>query len=111
VTHHLPELYPNPERFEPQRWFGLKRGPYEYLPFSAGPRLCLGYSFAMQALKLSTAMILQRFRISLLPGARIDRTVRVTMSPKRGLPVVLHPPDRRFQAVPVRGNVREMVEL
>ena len=111
VTHHLPELYPNPERFDPQRWFGLKRGPYEYLPFSAGPRLCLGYSFAMQALKLSTAMILQRFRVSLLPGSRIDRTVRVTMSPKQGLPVVLHPPDRRFEAVPVRGNVREMVDL
>jgi hypothetical protein len=65
----------------------------------------------MQALKLSTAMILQRFRISLLPGTRIDRNVRVTMSPKQGLPVVLHPPDRRFEAVPVRGNVREMVDL
>ena len=68
VTHHLPELYPNPERFEPQRWLSLKRGPYEYLPFSAGPRLCIGYSFAMQALKLSTAMILQRFRFSVRAG-------------------------------------------
>ena len=73
VTHHLPELYANPERFDPERWLSLKRGPYEYLPFSAGPRLCIGYSFAMQALKLSTAMILQRFRFSVLPGTRIDR--------------------------------------
>lgn len=111
VTHHLPELYPNPERFEPQRWLSLKRGPYEYLPFSAGPRLCIGYSFAMQALKLSTAMILQRFRFSVVPGTRIDRTVKVTMSPKRGLPISIHPPDRRFEAAPVRGNIREMVEL
>jgi cytochrome P450 len=111
VTHHLPELYANPERFDPQRWLSLKRGPYEYLPFSAGPRLCIGYSFAMQALRLSTAMILQRFRFSVLPGTRIDRTVRVTMSPKRGLPVSIHPPDGRFEAAPVRGNIREMVDL
>jgi cytochrome P450 len=111
VTHHLPELYANPERFDPQRWLSLKRGPYEYLPFSAGPRLCIGYSFAMQALRLSTAMILQRFRFSVLPGTRIDRTVRVTMSPKRGLAVSIHPPDGRFEAAPVRGNIREMVDL
>ena len=111
VTHHLPELYESPERFVPQRWLSLKRGPYEYLPFSAGPRLCLGYSFAMQALKLSTAMILQRFRFTVVPGTRIDRSVKVTMSPKHGLPISIHPPDRRFEAVPVRGNIREMVEL
>lgn len=111
VTHHLPELYANPERFEPQRWFSMKRGPYEYLPFSAGPRLCIGYSFAMQALKVSTAMILQRFRFSVAPGTRIDRKVQVTMSPSRGLPMTIHPQDRRFERVPVRGNVNEMVEL
>jgi cytochrome P450 len=111
VTHHLPDLYANPERFDPLRWLTLKRGPYEFLPFSAGPRLCIGYSFAMQALKLSTAMILQRYRFSVLPGTRIDRTVRVTMSPKRGLPVSIHPPDGRFEAAPVRGNIREMVDL
>jgi cytochrome P450 len=111
VTHHLPELYEQPERFLPQRWLTLKRGPYEYLPFSAGPRLCIGYSFAMQALKLSTAMILQRFRLAVVPGARIDRRVQVTLSPAHGLPVTVHAQDRRFEAAPVRGNVREMVEL
>ena len=111
VTHHLPELYASPERFEPQRWLSLKRGPYEYLPFSAGPRLCIGYSFAMHALKVSTAMILQRFRFSVAPGVRIDRSVKVTMSPSRGLPMTIHPQDRRFERVPVRGNVNEMVEL
>lgn len=111
VTHHLPELYEQPERFLPERWLTLKRGPYEYLPFSAGPRLCIGYSFAMQLLKLSTAMILQRFRLSVVPGTRIDRRVQVTMSPSRGLPMSVHAQDRRFERAPVRGNIREMVEL
>ena len=111
VTHHLPELYERPERFDPERWLRLKRGPYEYLPFSAGPRLCIGYSFAMQALKLATAMILQRFRFSVVPGTRIDRRVQVTLSPRHGLPMSIHPQDRRFTAAPVRGNIREMVEL
>jgi cytochrome P450 len=111
VTHHLPELYASPERFDPERWFTLKRGPYEYLPFSAGPRLCIGYSFAMQALKLSTAMLLQRVRFSLVPGTRIDRSVQVTMSPRQGLPMSIHAADRRFEAAPVRGNIHEMVEM
>ena len=65
----------------------------------------------MQALKLSTAMILQRFRFSLVPGTRIDRSVQVTMSPQHGLPMSIHPADRRFEAAPVRGNIREMVDL
>jgi cytochrome P450 len=111
MTHHLPELYANPERYDPERWLTLKRGPYEYLPFSAGPRLCIGYSFAMQELKIATAMILQRFRFSVVPGTRIDRSVRVTMGPRQGLPMSIHQQDRRFAATPVRGNVHDMVDL
>jgi cytochrome P450 len=58
VTHHMPELYPDPERFDPARWFGMRRSPYEYLPFSAGPRTCIGINFANAAMKLALAMIL-----------------------------------------------------
>lgn len=111
VTHHMGDLFPNPERFDPGRWSAIRPGPYEYLPFSAGPRLCIGYAFAMTTMKVALSMIVQRFRFALEPGARVDRAVSITMSPKHGLPMTLHPPGHRVAAAPVRGNVHEMVEL
>jgi cytochrome P450 len=111
VTHHMPELYPEPEMFRPQRWLALNRDQYEYMPFSAGPRACIGYSFAMQVMKMTLAMLLTRFRLTVLPGARIDRTVKITMSCKYGMPMILADQDRRFEKTPVSGNIHEMVSL
>jgi cytochrome P450 len=112
VTHHLPELYPDPERFDPSRWQGMRRGPYEYLPFGAGPRTCIGINFAQAAMKLALAAILARFRPALLPGARVDRSVAVTLAPRGPMPMRLYaagetPPP----PAAVAGDVREMVRL
>ena len=111
VTHRLPDLYPDPFRFRPERWDGLEPDQYEYLPFGAGVRFCIGANYAMTAMKMTVAMILQRFRFSIVPDARIDQTVRVTMWPKHGLPMTFHKQDRRFKAVRVRGNVHGIVKL
>ena len=111
VTHHMPELYAEPEIFRPRRWSALDPDQYQYMPFSAGPRACIGYSFAMQVMKITLSMILTRFRLILVPGARIDRTVKITMSPRYGMPMSIHKQDRRFQAMPVTGNIRQMVDL
>jgi cytochrome P450 len=111
VTHHLPELYPDPERFDPSRWQGLRRGPYEYLPFGAGPRTCIGINFANAAMKLALAAIAPRFRLSLLPGVRVDRQVAVTLSPRGPLPMRLYAPGGAPPPAAVGGNVREMVRL
>ncbi len=111
VTHRLPDLYPDPLRFKPERWDGLEPDQYEYLPFGGGVRFCIGANYAMTVMKMTVAMILQRFRFTVVPDARIDQTVRVTMWPKHGLPMTFHEQDRRFEAVRVRGNVHEMVEL
>jgi cytochrome P450 len=110
VTHHLPELYPEPERFRPERW-QRRPGPFEYIPFSAGPRFCLGYNFAMTVLKVAVVMLLQRYRVSLIDRSRIDRVVRVTLRPRRGLPLVLSRADGLFQAVSLRGNINQMVRF
>ncbi len=111
ITHHSPELFPNPEKFLPDRWLKAQPTAYEYLPFSAGPRLCIGAAFATMELKIALAMILQRYRLDLVPGARIDRKVAVTFSPRYGMPVRICRQDGKFSASRVRGNIREMVEL
>jgi cytochrome P450 len=112
-THHMPELYPNPEAFNPQRWETIEPTPYEYNPFSAGQRLCIGAAFAMMEIKIVLAMLLQRYRLQLLPQLRIDRFGLIIMAPKYGMPMVVHQQDRQFAlgVGGVRGNVREMVNL
>jgi len=111
MTHHLPELYPNPERFDPDRWLSTEPSPYAYLPFGGGPRMCIGYAFSMTMLRITLAMILQRYRLSLVPGARIDRKYAVTLSPKYGMPMMVHKQDRQFAKEIPRGNIHEMVDL
>jgi cytochrome P450 len=111
MTHHLPELYPNPERFDPDRWLSTEASPYAYLPFGGGPRTCIGYAFSMTVLRITLAMILQRYRLSLVPGARIDRKYAVTLSPKYGLPMTIHKQDRQFTKEIPRGNIHDMVDL
>ncbi len=68
ITHHSPELYPQPRRFFPDRWIGVKPDPYEYLPFGAGPRACIGKLFAMREIKVALAMILSRHRLTVEPN-------------------------------------------
>jgi cytochrome P450 len=111
MTHHMPEIYPMPNRFAPERWFSFKADPYVYLPFSAGPRLCVGYHFAMAEIRLALLRIMKRYRLTVVPGSRIDRTVRVTLNPTFGLPMIVYPQDRKFAASAVTGQIHEMVDL
>jgi cytochrome P450 len=111
LTHHLKEIYPEPERFRPRRWLEINPNQYEYLPFSAGPRGCVGAMFATQVLKICLALLLQKIRFTVVPGARVDRVVRITMNPRYGMPMFMEKNDRKFRASPVRGQIHEMVEL
>jgi hypothetical protein len=67
--------------------------------------------FALQVLKISLAIMLQKFRFTIVPGARIDRVVRITMNPRYGMPMVLHENDRRYENSEVRGQIHEMVTM
>jgi cytochrome P450 len=111
ITHHMPELYPEPERFLPERWLAINPSIYEYLPFGAGPRMCIGATFALFEIKIVLALILQRHRLELRPGARIDRRIRITLSPQHGMPMTVLPAGRLVAPQRPRGNINEMVAL
>ena len=111
VTHRLSELYAEPLRFNPRRWETIKPSPYEYFPFNAGPRRCLGAEFAMMELKITLAILLQKYRLTLLPNQRIDRVGLTGSLPKHGIKIRLDRPDAKYEKIPVRGNIHTLVNL
>ena len=113
ATHHDPVLYPDPERFDPDRWRTLDPPVYTYLPFGAGPRTCTGMMFASQSLRLTLPMILQRFRFRTNAGTRIDRLTRGNIfHPRDGLKMTVEPfVGRSAPAAPVAGNIHALVRL
>jgi cytochrome P450 len=112
ITHHVPELFPEPEAFRPERWRTISPSPYAYFPFAAGPRMCIGAGLATMILKLTLTVILQHFRFALVPGATIDARVDWTMlNPASGMPMRLLPPEAGFTYAPVNGSVHDLVEL
>lgn len=81
-----PEQF-RPERFTPEREQQLSR--YAYLPFGAGPRVCIGNSFALMEARLLLATIAQRYRLRLAPGQRVTPEALITLNPKGGLRMTL----------------------
>jgi cytochrome P450 len=82
IVHRDPRWFPNPEGFDPDRWSPerMKRIPrFAYFPFGGGPRVCIGNHFAMMEATLILAIIVQRFRVELLPGQRLDLKPSVTL--------------------------------
>jgi cytochrome P450 len=46
ITHRIPEVFPEPYKFKPERWLSIHPSASEFMPFSAGPRYCIGTSLA-----------------------------------------------------------------
>ncbi len=111
ISHRLPELYSEPAAFRPDRWLSIDPSGYEYIPFGAGPHVCIGAAFAMMELRLVLATILQRHGLEVAPGARIDRQVQLTLSAKHGVPMQVIPCDQAPRYVEFRGNIHDMVDL
>jgi cytochrome P450 len=94
VTHRLPDLWENPDAFDPERFTPdrvAKLPQFTYIPFGAGPQQCIGKHFAEMELRLVLAVIAQRYRLRLAPGTRIEPELGGSLRPRNGLPMTLHP--------------------
>ena len=109
ITHRIPEVFPDPYRFVPERWLSIHPSAYEFMPFSAGPRYCIGTSLALMQLKIAMSILLRRYRYALKPGTRVDCAGLNAIRPKNGLPVILHHQDAELQPIAFDGNVRKLV--
>ena len=89
VTHHRADLWPEPERFNPDRFLGTRPSPYTFFPFGGGERRCLGAAFAIYEMKVVLAQVLSRASLRVAPGYRMRPVLRaLTVAPSQGMPVV-----------------------
>jgi cytochrome P450 len=94
VVHRHRLLWEEPDLFEPERFAPDRRTlvpRFGYLPFGAGPRICIGAGFAMQEALIALAMIVQRFRFRLVADAKVEPVAWITLRPSHGLPMRLEP--------------------
>ncbi|MCE7001284.1 cytochrome P450 [Kibdelosporangium philippinense] len=89
VTHRLAEIWPEPERFMPERWDPAhpayrKPGPHEFLPFGGGPHRCVGSTLAISELTVLLTRLLARVELDLEPGSAVP-TKAVPIRPRDGL--------------------------
>ena len=111
LTNREPDLYPDPDCFQPRRWATIAPTPFENPVFSAGPRGCPGYAFGTAMLKVGIATIMSHYRIAFPPNTRIDYKVRIALSPKNRIPAVLARQDGAFAASTIKGTIRTIVRL
>src|SRR5581483_7327608 len=92
VSHHLPEVFPEPEQFRPERFApdrkaALPKGAY--VPFGAGSRICIGMRFGQLEVKAIASELVRHFDFELEP----DYTLRVrqmpTIGPRGGVPLIV----------------------
>jgi cytochrome P450 len=94
AIHRHERLWRDPDQFDPSRFQGdsAKRiARTAYMPFGAGPRVCVGASFAMLEMVAGLATLLQRVRFSPVGGVRHEPVQRITLRPKGGLPLRVFP--------------------
>jgi cytochrome P450 len=88
LLHRKPSLWEHPDRFEPERFAperAASRPRFAYIPFGAGPRICIGAAFAMTEATLILATIAQRYRLRLKPGHPVEPQGLITLRPRYGL--------------------------
>lgn len=86
--HRHPDLWEDPQAFKPERFSeaAVKQRPKShFLPFGAGPRMCIGNYFAMMEMQLILADVLRKVDLELVPNQKIELEPLVTLRPKYGI--------------------------
>jgi len=85
------KFWKNPDAFMPERFMPGAENPlkFTYLPFSAGPRVCIAKSFGITESVLAIAIVAQKFRLTLPKNAEVKHECRLTLRPKGKLPMTL----------------------
>lgn len=89
AIHRDPRWWPRATSFCPERWLedDPDRPRFAYLPFGAGPRICIGNHFAMLESVLLVATLWQRLRFRARPWVKVRRLAAITMRPADGMPM------------------------
>jgi cytochrome P450 len=81
LLHRRADYFPDPDKFDPDRWLGPEPPPFAYVPFGAGSRRCIGEGFARTEGAIVLQQLLRNFRFTLAPGARVGIAPLVTLRP------------------------------
>jgi len=98
VTHRLPEIWGNPETFDPDRFLPEKsqgRPRFAYFPFGAGPRQCIGAGLALLEAQMIVAMAAQRYQLAAPPEFSPGLRPRLSLTADRAIaltPIARHSP-------------------
>lgn len=85
-VHHHPDLWPEPEHFNPERFLSNESRRLAFMPFGAGERVCIGNHFAMLESQLLLAMMVKEYDFELLAPNEAEIEMVVSIRPKGGIP-------------------------
>ncbi|XP_076451559.1 ultra-long-chain fatty acid omega-hydroxylase-like isoform X2 [Babylonia areolata] len=92
--HHNPTVWDRPHDYLPERFLGdnlTTMDPFQFVPFSAGPRNCIGQNFAMNELKVMVARLCHRFTLTLDPEHEVRRAPLATFKAEQGIKLLAIP--------------------